>query len=163
MVGVDLAEFLDERRMVDGEASEARERPGRGLVAAHLDVVARRFRQDEHARDQDDGPRELDGDGNAVRAGIVTVLGAVVDDGGEEEPHRDGELVAAHDDAADPLGRRLGLVQRDQRGQQADAEAGEEAAGDEEGDRRGRGLEDDAKGEDEARCYEAHPAADPVA
>ena len=148
MVRLDLGELLDQGRVADVEASQAREGLGRHLGLAPLDEEARRLGQDEHADDEDDGPGELDGDGDAVRARVVSVLGRVVDDGREHEADGDGELVAADDGAADPLGRRLGLVQRDQGRDDADAEAGEEAAGEEHGDGRGDGLEHDAEVED---------------
>jgi len=66
VVGFDLGQFLDQRRVVDVEAAEAGEGFGGGFVVAALDVEARRLRQDQHSGDQDEGPGELYGDGNPV-------------------------------------------------------------------------------------------------
>jgi hypothetical protein len=63
------------------------------LRVVALDEVARGFGEDEHAADEDDGPGELHGDGDAVGARVVALVGCVVDDGGEEEADSDGELV----------------------------------------------------------------------
>jgi hypothetical protein len=99
--------------VIDGKTPETSER-ARGVVGAPiLDEIAGGFGEEYHAGNEDEGPRKLDGDGDAVRARVVATGRRVIDDGSEEEADGDGQLVAADDDAADPLGRRLGLVERD--------------------------------------------------
>lgn len=81
-----------------------------GLVnLAALDEVARRVGKEEEAAAKDDGPRELDGDGNAVRSGAIDSLGAVDDAGGEQETDGDAELVTSDESTTD-LARALRRV-----------------------------------------------------
>lgn len=103
-VGLDLAELRDDDRVSLVEASHAGERAGGRFHLAGADEVARRLGQEDHAEEEDEGPGKLDGDGDAVGAGVGAVGGGVVDDGGEEEADCDGQLVGADDGAADPFG-----------------------------------------------------------
>ncbi len=110
---LDFGQLRRHGRVADVEAAQARQRAGGVGPAAALDEVARRFGQHEHAAEEDDGPSELDGDGDAVGAGVVAVLGRVVDNGRQEQADGDGELVASDNSAADPFRRGLRLVQGD--------------------------------------------------
>lgn len=103
-VGLDLAEFRDNGRVSLVETPHAGERRGGLFHLAGADEEARGLGQEDHADEEDEGPGELDGDGDAVGAGVGAVGGGVVDDGGEEEADCDGELVGADDGAADPFG-----------------------------------------------------------
>ena len=85
MVRSDLSQFLDKRRVIRWKASERRQRLGSLLMFILLQEEARRFRQEEKADADDEGPSELDCDGDAVASGVLAVFGAVVDDGREEE------------------------------------------------------------------------------
>jgi len=49
-----------------------------------LDEVTWRFRKDEHAEGENAGPHELKGNGDPVRTIVLTRLGGLVDDGGQE-------------------------------------------------------------------------------
>lgn len=84
-VGLDILEFLLDVRVVDGKGKEAGQRDGSIAVSVTLDEVTGRFWEDKHARYEDTGPDELDGDGDSVSAIVVAGLGTLVDDGGEEE------------------------------------------------------------------------------
>jgi hypothetical protein len=75
VVGLDLSQFRRQHRIVDWKPTQASERFGCRLGFALLDEESRGFRQDEHAGDQDQSPGELHGDGDAVAAGVVAVLG----------------------------------------------------------------------------------------
>ena len=75
-------------------------------------------------------PGELDGDGDAVRAGVVAVLGRVGDTGREEETDGDAELVAGHDGATDFTGGDLGHVEDDDGGDEADTKPSDESSSD---------------------------------
>lgn len=114
--------------MVCGQTPQLTKRTRSSLVFATLDEVARRLGQNQHAADEDDGPGKLDGDRDPVRPRVHAQRRGVVDDGGQEQTDGDGELVGAYDGAANPFGGGLGLVQRDEGGDETDAQAGEEAA-----------------------------------
>ena len=104
MVGLDLGQLLDEGGMADVETAQARHGSGGLLGLAPLDQISGRLGQDDHADDEDDGPGELDGDGDPVGASVVPVLGGVVDDGGQQQTDGDGQLIGTDDGATDPLG-----------------------------------------------------------
>lgn len=112
-VGLDLAQLRDDGRVSLVEAAHAGQRGGGLFHLAGADEEARRLGQEDHAEEEDEGPGELDGDGDAVGARVGAVGGGVVDDGGEEEADCDGELVGADDGAADPFGGRFRLIEGD--------------------------------------------------
>ena len=146
----DVGELSLDLGVVLGERREAGEGSGSLGVAAGLDEPTGGLGEVEHADGEDEGPDELNGDGDAPGGVVVAVLGRVVDDGGEEETDGDGPLVAGDDGAADPLGGALGLVHGDEGGDETDTETGEDTADDEGGEVEGTGLEGDAEAEDEA-------------
>lgn len=100
-------------RMVLGQSSNPAQGLGGLVVSVLLDEEAGRLGEDAHSAKEDEGVGKLDGDGDAVGAGVGAVGGCVVDDGGEEEADCDGELVGADDGAADPFGGCFGLVEGD--------------------------------------------------
>lgn len=71
--------------MIRGQAAESGQRLGCLLVLVLLDQEAWGLRQEDQAHDQYDGPRELNGDWDAVGSGILTVLDGVVDNGSQEK------------------------------------------------------------------------------
>jgi hypothetical protein len=85
----------------------------------------------------------LNGDRDTVRASVVTVLGGLVDAGGEEETDGDSELVAGDDGTTNLLGRNLGHVQDDGGGDDTDTETGDGTADDKKGYGGGGDLKDD--------------------
>ena len=82
VVGFNLGQFLEQGRVTDVEASEPRERFGGRIVTRAFDQVSRGFGKDEHSNDKNNGPGELDSDGDTVRTGVVTVMRGIVDNGG---------------------------------------------------------------------------------
>jgi hypothetical protein len=50
-----------------------------------LDEITRRLGQEDETDDDDQTPCELNGDGDTIAAGIITLSGPVVDDCREEE------------------------------------------------------------------------------
>ena len=80
---------------------------------------------------------------------VWSVLGRVVENVGEEDTDGDGPLVATDDGTTDPLGGALGLIHRDQSGDQTDTETSKDTTGDEERKLSGCSLESDTEGEDE--------------
>ena len=79
---------------------------------------------------------------------VWTILGRIVANVGEEDTNGNGPLVATYDGTTDPLGRALGLIHRDQSGDQTDTETSKHTADDEECKLSGCGLESDTDGED---------------
>ncbi len=107
MVGFDLSKFLDQGRVIDVKSSKSGQCLGCSLPSATLDIISRSLGQDQHPNGQDDGPGELYCDRDTVRTGIVTVLGGVVNNGGDEETDSNRKLIAADNSTADPFGSRL--------------------------------------------------------
>jgi hypothetical protein len=69
-----------------------------------LDEVARGVGKEHETSSEDDGPGELDGDGNAVSTSVITALGGVDDDGGEQNTNGDAELVTSDEGTTDLAG-----------------------------------------------------------
>ncbi|KAI2255605.1 hypothetical protein LOZ10_005651, partial [Ophidiomyces ophidiicola] len=162
VVGDDLGELLLDVLGVDGLAAEGGEGGLGAVEVVLLDEVAGRLGQQEEADGEDEGPEHLQGDGDAVGAGVGAVLGAVVDARGEQQADGDAELVAGDDGAAHLAGRDLGHVQDDDGGDEADPEAGDEAAGDEQAERGGGGLQAHADDEDGAAGDDGGATAEEV-
>jgi hypothetical protein len=128
VVGHDLAELLDNGGVVDVQSAESGKRLGGTLGVATLDVHARSLREDEHAEEDNKGPGELNGDGDAVAAGVIAVLGGVVDNCSQKKSDCDCPLVGTNNGSSDPFRRSLGLVKRNQCRNHADTVASEEAS-----------------------------------
>ena len=150
VVGNDLGKLLLDVFRVDGLTSEPGEHGGGVVELATLDKVSRRLGEEEETGAEDDGPRHLDGDRDAVRARVQAVLRAIVDARGEQETDRDAELVARDEGAAHLSRRDLGHVQDDDGRDEADAEACDETARHEEFVGGRGGLKNDTDDEDEA-------------
>ena len=80
-----------------------------------LDIETGRFRQDDHATTQYEGPGELNCNWDAVRARVVAVLGGIVDDCSKKQSNRDSPLVRSDDGTTNPLWRGLTLIKRNLR------------------------------------------------
>jgi hypothetical protein len=85
MIRLDLGELVLDRRVIGWETAETGEGSCGSFRAAGTYEVAGCFGEDEHAGNEDEGPGELDGDGDSVRTSIVALVGCVVYDGCEEE------------------------------------------------------------------------------
>ena len=127
-----------------------------------LDEVSRRFRQEQKADAQDQGPGELNPNGDSIRSRIIAVLGRVIDAGGQKQTDRDAELVAGHNGPTDLAGRNFGHVENDDGGHEAHPEPGNETAGHHEAQSVGRDLEDDTDDEHKAPEDDGGPAAKEV-
>lgn len=113
MVGLDLLHLVHDSGMVGRKATDASEGPVSLVQLARADEEARRLGENEHAAKENEGPSELNGDRNAVAAGVIALTGSIVDDCGNEEADSDGPLVSADDGTTDPFGGGLRLVERD--------------------------------------------------
>ena len=106
--------------------------------------------KEDHANSKNCSPDKLDRNGNPIRGMIRSVLGSVVENTREEETDGDGPLVETDDGTTDPLGRALGLIHRNQSGDQTHADTSEDTADDEERNGCCRSLESNTDGEDQA-------------
>ena len=145
----DLSKLGSDGRVVRRETPE--EAKGTcGLVPlALLDQKPRGLGQDEHAANEDDGPRELHCDRDTIRSGIVAVGRSIIHDSCQEETDSDCPLVGTHDGTSYPLRCRLGLIEGDQSRDEAHAKSSKEAAGDEKRQGRGGSLQDNTEDEDD--------------
>lgn len=100
------------------------------LDAATLDEVSRRVGEEEETTAEDDGPGELETDGDLVGLHAVEVLGSVDDAGSEEETDGDAELVTGDEGTADLLGANLRHVQDDNGRLETDTDTGNETTDD---------------------------------
>jgi len=148
VVGSDLSELLNEGRVLHVKLAQLGERLGSVLGLALLDVPSGGLGDEDAANKHDDGPRKLHRNGDTVGAGVVAVLGGVVDNSSDQQTDGNGELVAANNSTTDPLGRGFRLVERDGCRNHADSVASEETTGNEEGNISGDGLENDTDAED---------------
>jgi hypothetical protein len=154
VVGGDLSELLNQSRVVEIEPPQLGERLGSLLRATLADVPAGSLGDEGTTNEHDDGPCKLDCDGDTVRAGVVAVLGGVVDNGGDEKSDGDGKLVATDNSTTDPFGTGLRLVKGNRHGDHADTVTSEETAGDEQGNVSGSSLKNDTNAEDDIGCDE---------
>jgi len=169
-----LFEFGPELRMIGREGDETGEGMGSIFVALLLDEPPGGLREEDHTDSEDEAPDELEGDGDLPRCTSDHVLGAVVDDGGDEKTDGDCPLVTGDDGTTvlivgvsdggamtemasqkmkenlpDPLRGTLGLVHGDQHGNHSDTPTGENTTHDEERNGRGSGLHCDSGPEDD--------------
>jgi len=85
--------------MIRRKGDETGESPGSIFVAFLLDEPSRRLGEEDHADSEDEAPNKLETDGDLPRSMGGLVLGAVVDDRGEEETDGDCPLVTGDDGA----------------------------------------------------------------
>lgn len=130
-VGVDLVQLvLDELGLLGLVTDTGQDLAGLVLLAL-ADEETGGLGEQEQAGTQDQGPQHLDGDGDAVGARVLAVLGGVVNARGQEQTDGDAELVAGDDGTADLAGSDLGHVQDDDGGHEADTESCDQTAGNE--------------------------------
>ena len=107
--------------------------------------------KDSHSTSKNCSPNKLDTDGNPIRGVIGSVLGSIVENGGEEEPDSDTPLVEADDGTTDPLGSALGLIHRSQGRDHTNTETGPDTTNDKGIKRSCGGLKGYTDREDETR------------
>ena len=112
MAGLDLIKLLLNSWVVRWESTESSQGDSSLVEMVTLDQVTWCFREDQQAHNENDGPCELDGNGNAVRASILALVGSIVHDCGEEQPDGDCKLVGANNCTTDPFGSSFGLIKR---------------------------------------------------
>ena len=107
MVGSDFLKFFDKCWVVDIESSKSGERLGCHVWSSTLDPHPWCLREEKQTYEQDDSPSELNGNGDAVRARVVTILCSIIDDRCEQQTDCNGELVATDDRSTNPFRRSL--------------------------------------------------------
>ena len=94
-----------------------------------LDVPPWRFGQQNQTRAENNRPEELNGDGDTIRSGIITILGRIDDAIGEENTDGDAELVTRYDGASNFTRRDLGEVEDDDGGDETDTKPSDQSTG----------------------------------
>jgi len=112
--------------------------------------------KDGHSTSKNCCPNKLDGDRNAIRGVIRSVLGGIVENGGEEEPDSNTPLVETDDGTTDPLGSALGLIHWSHGRDHTNTETGPDTTNDEGRKPNCSGLKGDTDREDET-CYNKTP------
>jgi hypothetical protein len=158
VVGSDLSQLLNESGVLNIKAAKSGKRLSSLLGAALLDEPARSLRKPDATDEENDGPGELNSDGDTVRAGIIPILGGVVDDSSKQETDGNSELVTADNGTTNPLGGSLGLIEGDGGTDHTDAVASEETSSNEHGDSGSNGLEDNTYTEDDVADNETQAA-----
>jgi hypothetical protein len=162
VVGDNLSELLLDIVRVGGLVTDATKHLGGLGEIALADEVTGRLGKEEETNSKDDGPDELDGDGNAVRARVGAVLSAIVDAGGSHETNGDTELVSRDDGTTDLAGSDFGHVENDDGRDETDTETGNQTANNEESDS-GRGdLQGDTNHEDTATADDGSTTTKPI-
>jgi hypothetical protein len=104
-----------------------------------------------HSTSKNCCPNKLDSNGNAIRGVIGSVLGDIVENGGQEDPDSNTPLVEAYDGTTDPFGSAFGLIHWSQGGDHTNTETGPDTTDDEGRKRSCGGLKGDTDGKDERR------------
>ena len=149
MVGSDLSQLLNESGILDIKAAKGGKRLSSLLWVTLLDEPARSLGKPDATNEENDSPGELNSDGNTVRAGIVPVLGGVIDDSSKQQTDGDSKLVATDDGTTNPLGCSLGLVQGNSGTDHTNTVTSEETSSNEHGDSGSSSLKDDTDTEDD--------------
>ena len=162
VVGSDLSELLDEGGVLDIKAAEGGERLGSLFRATLLDEPAGSLGKPDAADKENNSPSKLDGNGDAVRARIGSVLGGVVDNGSEKQTDGNGKLVATNNGTTNPLGGSLGLVERNDGTDHTDSVTGKETTSNEQGNISGNGLKNDTDAEDDGADDETQATTEEI-
>lgn len=147
VVCLDLRQFLDDSGIVDVDAAKTSKGLGSLLMSILLDEEAGGLGQNNHTSNQNNGPGKLNSHGNPVAAGIIAVLGGVVDNGSKQQTKGDGQLVSTDNSTTNPLGSSLGLVERNSGREQTNSKTGEESTSHEERNSSRGSLEDNTEAE----------------
>lgn len=149
-VGDNFSEFGLDVGRVDGLTSESRENASGLVELSLLDEVSGRVGQEEEttteaemygsgefakngcARNLHQTPSELDGNGDSVLTGILSVLGEVDDDGGQHQTDGDAELVTGYQGSSDLSGTDLTHIKDNNCGNEAHSDTGDDSTDDNE-------------------------------
>lgn len=162
IIGLDLSELVLDVVGVNGLATDTGKGLGSGVEALLLDKVAGRFREKEETDGEDDGPEELDSDGNAVRARVVAAVDCVGDNGSQHETDGYGELVAGDDGTTDLLRSDLRHVENVDGRDETDTDTSDQTTNDKERNGGRSDLENDTNGEDTAASNDGKTTTEPV-
>jgi hypothetical protein len=148
VVGNDLSKLILDVLGVERLATDAAKSVGSLVELALLDPVTGRLGEESKTNGEDDGPEELDANGDTVGASVATVLGCVHNAVGDEDTNSDAELVTSNDSTANLLGGNLGHVQNDNGRDKSDTETSNETTSSHHTKTSGGNLKDTADTED---------------
>ena len=117
-----------------------------------LDEEPWRLWKEEEASSDDNGPQELNCDGNSVAASVEAVLCGIHDTVGQENANGDAELVTSYQSSSNLLWCDFRHVENDDRADETDAGTADDTADGHDGDTGRCGFQDTSDGEDEASC-----------
>lgn len=104
LVGDNLSELALDVDGVLGLTTDASEGVDSAGNVTLLDEVARGVGEEHETTSEDEGPGELNGNGNAVSTSVITALGGVNDARGEQNTDGDAELVTSDESTTDLAG-----------------------------------------------------------
>ena len=162
VVGDNLCEFLLDILGAFGFATEASQASGGGIKIILLDEVARGLGEKEQADSKDDCPKHLDGDWDAVRTCIVSVLGAIVDARSEQDTDSDTELVSRDNGPTDLPGCDLAHVKDDDCRNKTDTESSDKTSSNKETEASRGSLKDNTDGEDDTSEDDSNTTTEPI-
>lgn len=93
MIGNDLGEFVLDILRIDVLTAHRRQGLCRVLELPLLDKVSGAFGEEEETGSKNECPEELNGNGDAIGARVISVLSRVTHDIGEEDSEGDAEIV----------------------------------------------------------------------
>jgi len=161
-VGFDLVDLSLDVLRVLGLATDTSKRMNGLFLLALADVETRGFRKDEKTNSEDNSPKHLESDGNAVGARVGTVLSAIVNTRGKHETDSDAELVTGHDSTTNLARSNLGHVHDDNSRHESDTESSNQTASDQETEASWSSLEHDTDDEDNAASNNGEPTTKPI-
>lgn len=162
MVGDDLGKLVLDVLRVDRLATDTAKGGGSLVELSLLDPETGGLGEESKADGEDDGPQELDGDGDTVGSSIATALGGVDHAVGEQDTDGDAELVTSNNGTTDLLGGNLRHVQNDNGGDETDTETSNETTSSHDTEASGSGLEDTTNAEDSTTHDDGDTATDEI-
>jgi hypothetical protein len=162
MVGNDLSQFLLDVLRVLGLAANTWQDSSCLLKLSVDDEVSGGFWEEEESSCEDDGWDELDGDRDAVRAGIQSVLGGIVDAGGNHKTQGDGELITSDNGTTNLAGSDFWHVQDDDGRDETDTETSDDTADGEESNGGGSKLQSNTNRKDTTAKNDGGSTSEPV-
>lgn len=162
IVGDDFGKFLTDVLGVHRLATDTGQNLCSLFKPALLDEVTRRFRQHKQPATQDESPEHLKSNWDAVGAGVIAVLGTVVDAGSRHETNCDAELVSRDDGSTDFARRNLRHVQNDDGRDETNTEACNQTASHDQTEPSRGSLKNDTDDEDSAASDDGGATAKPI-
>lgn len=162
MVGDNFGQFRTDIFRVCRLATDTGEHLSSLLKPALLDEVAGRFGQHKQTTSQNDGPQHLESNWDAIGAGVIAILGSIINACRCHQTDCDAELVSRDNSSTDLARRDLRHVQDDDGRDETNPKACNQTTGHDQAKSGGCSLEDDTDNEDTAATDDGGAAAKPI-